>query len=166
MSAPDFELSPVEAPFQIAADAEPQSSGDPSGRDGGILIPPAAGADEPWTYVSIPPGLHEAEAELVSAILNLPPVGPVKGLVEAYTGEDLITGRHLEWWERSLNVLVLVPVPEAEAVEEGAQILRALEAIHTVIEAVHTIHHVHELGEAADHVKSIPIPDPQPATHP
>jgi hypothetical protein len=35
----------------------------------------------------------------------LPGIGTIKGLIEAYTGRDLITGQELEWWERALGVL-------------------------------------------------------------
>lgn len=49
---------------------------------------------------------------LFAALLSLgldfiPGVGTVKGIVEAFTGRDLITGQELAWWERVLGVVPL-----------------------------------------------------------
>lgn len=45
----------------------------------------------------------------VSAGAGLAPgIGTAKGIVEAWTGEDLLTGEELSWWERGLGVLPIV----------------------------------------------------------
>ncbi|NOU71763.1 hypothetical protein GC098_10075 [Paenibacillus sp. LMG 31458] len=45
-------------------------------------------------------------ATLLSMGLNfVPVVGQVKGIIEAITGKDLITGQELETWERALNLV-------------------------------------------------------------
>ena len=46
---------------------------------------------------------------LLSVMLDfIPFVGTGKGVVEAITGEDLVTGQELEWWERVLGVLPIL----------------------------------------------------------
>ena len=48
-------------------------------------------------------------ALLISIGLDfIPGVGTVKGLIEAITGEDLITEQELAWWERLLGVIPFV----------------------------------------------------------
>jgi YD repeat-containing protein len=51
------------------------------------------------------------EKEALSLMLDfIPIVGDIKGLAEAVTGKDLITGRKLEGWERALNVVGAIPL--------------------------------------------------------
>jgi hypothetical protein len=51
-------------------------------------------------------GLSVLFGVLLSIMLDfLPGIGTAKGIVEAVTGEDLVTGQELEWWERVLGVL-------------------------------------------------------------
>ncbi|MFD0598974.1 pre-toxin TG domain-containing protein [Catellatospora coxensis] len=38
----------------------------------------------------------------------VPVVGTVKGVIEAITGKDLITGQELAWWERLLGIVPVV----------------------------------------------------------
>lgn len=63
-------------------------------------------------------------ATLLSFGLDLVPfVGTVKGVVEAFTGRDVVTGEKLAWWERALGV-----VPFARpAAKVGRLGLRGLE---------------------------------------
>ena len=72
----------------------------------GLGLPPEAG----YLLDSIPnldvPDLHGDEAQVVSSLINLAwIVGDFKGIVEALTGEDLITGRQLSKLDRALNLL-------------------------------------------------------------
>jgi len=54
-------------------------------------------------------GLSVLFGVLLSIMLDfLPGIGTAKGVVEAVTGEDLVTGQELEWWERMLGVLPLL----------------------------------------------------------
>jgi hypothetical protein len=54
-------------------------------------------------------GLSVLFGVLLSVMLDfIPGVGTAKGIAEAVTGEDLITGQELEWWERVLGVLPLL----------------------------------------------------------
>src|SRR5258708_2318554 len=152
MSAPAFELPTVEAPFEIPHLDPQKPPGDPIAQDGGILIPPSAGADTPPTYV--PQAVLEADAQLASAILNLVPgIGKAKGAIEAFTGHDLITGKELAWWERALDVAALIPAPEAEGAEEGKAVVEIIETIHRLHEIVHVVHvgeGIYELNEASE----------------
>lgn len=147
MSAPDFELPTVEAPFEIPHLDPQKPPGDPVAQDGGVLVPPAAGADARPTYV--PQAVLEADAKLASSILNLVPyIGQAKGAIEAFTGKDLITGDHLAWWERALDVAALIP-----EVEEGGAVVKVVEAIDHVHEIVHIVHvgvDIYEVNEAAE----------------
>jgi hypothetical protein len=54
-------------------------------------------------------GLSVLFGVLLSVMLDfIPGVGTAKGIAEAISGEDLITGQELEWWERVLGVLPLL----------------------------------------------------------
>ncbi|HXB55971.1 MAG TPA: pre-toxin TG domain-containing protein [Vicinamibacteria bacterium] len=147
MSAPDFELHPIEAPFEVPHLDPTTPPGDPVAQDGGVLVPPAAGADASPTYIS--QAVLEADTKLASSLLNLVPVvGEVKGVIEAFTGKDLITGEHKVWWERGLNIAAL-----AEAEEGPAIVVKVVETIHVVHELVHVAHvgiDIYELNEAAE----------------
>ncbi|MCM3714439.1 polymorphic toxin type 8 domain-containing protein [Alkalihalobacillus oceani] len=58
--------------------------------------------------------------EAGSAILDfLPFVGNIKAGVEALTGKDAITGRHLEGWERALAGAAIIGGPLAKGVSRG-----------------------------------------------
>jgi hypothetical protein len=51
-------------------------------------------------------GLSVLFGVLLSLTLDfLPGIGTIKGLIEAATGRDLITGQELEWWERALGAV-------------------------------------------------------------
>ncbi|HCT76956.1 MAG TPA: hypothetical protein DGT23_10275 [Micromonosporaceae bacterium] len=51
-------------------------------------------------------GLSVLFGVLLSMALDfVPVVGTVKGIIEAITGKDLITGQELAWWERLLGVV-------------------------------------------------------------
>jgi hypothetical protein len=161
MSTPDFELPPVELPFPLPSlDATPH--GDPiaeAARDGGVLIPPAAGADASWEFSPTRPwkdafdALENTLKEGVDLALNVIPVaGQVKGLIEGFVGEDLITGRHLAWWERVLNVASVGSLlKSAKDVEEASHLAEAIHEIghttHVVNVVVHVAHGGHEVGK-------------------
>jgi hypothetical protein len=110
MSDPDWELPPVELPFEVA-DLDAIHPGGPlsglSPDDRGFFVMPEAGVDQPAQWVTgqqVAEANHDAQV-IVSNLINLiPEVGTVKGVVEAFRGEDLITGDHVSWWERSLNL--------------------------------------------------------------
>src|SRR5581483_10109240 len=157
MSGPDFELATLELPFAVAsmdpADPDPEQMS----RDGGVLIMPAAGVDTPPTYV--PQSVLDADAKLASALLTLVPyIGNAKSLIEGFRGEDLITGEHLAWWERSLDIVFAVPVDEPG--EEAPQIAKTIYKMYDVsskmylayegYQAVHAGYDVHEAGEQAE----------------
>ena len=64
-------------------------------------------------------GLSVLFGVILSFTLDLlPGIGTIKGLIEAYTGRDLITGQELEWWERALGVLPVLG--HAGRLAEGA----------------------------------------------
>ena len=62
----------------------------------------------------------KAVPELVSLALDFVPiVGQLKGIIEAISGRDLITGRHLADWERGLNALLSDSALGAGSVQNG-----------------------------------------------
>jgi hypothetical protein len=151
MSATDFELPAVELPFTVPAAGPPLPFGAASADDGGVE----------WAVEYKPPvpEPHEEEHEaswgwrLASAVTNLMPgIGPVKGVVEALLGEDIMTSEGLALWERALNIAVIIPVPE---VEEASEAIIVIKEIHEFVELVHKAHHTLKLTEV--------IVDEQPA---
>jgi hypothetical protein len=116
MSEPAWEIETLE-PFEWVlhtdeledANASPTNalpfpSGDPAPGDGGMWIPPQAGADGEWTF--IPEHELQEGRRRVSAFMNLTPVfGTAKQLWEAYTGVDVVTGEEVPMWERVLSVI-------------------------------------------------------------
>jgi hypothetical protein len=110
MSDPDWELPPVELPFEVA-DLDAIHPGGPlsglSPDDRGFFVMPEAGVDQPAQWVSgqeVAEANHDAQV-IVSNLINLiPEVGTAKGVVEAFRGKDLITGDELSWWERALDL--------------------------------------------------------------
>ena len=165
MSAPEFELPRVELPFAVGSMDPTVVHDDPGAggiTDGGILIMPAAGADAHPTFV--PQALLDADAKLASALLNLVPmIGTVKGSIEAFTGDDMITGDHLAWWERALDVAAIVPTSELEgAVETGAlahalldmtEVLQKVQLVTNTISAGQALGGVETQGEEARHLQ-------------
>ncbi|MDR6226824.1 pre-toxin TG domain-containing protein [Desmospora profundinema] len=64
-------------------------------------------------------------AVLLSTGLDfIPGVGTIKGIYEAITGEDAITGEELEWWERTIGV-----VPYGGALASGVGFVRRVDKI-------------------------------------
>jgi uncharacterized membrane protein YgcG len=55
-------------------------------------------------------------AGLSLALDLIPVVGDVKGVAEAVTGRDLLTGQELEPWERALGLIPFVPAADAARV--------------------------------------------------
>ena len=159
MGAPEFELPYIELPYEVAGVDPVTVKGDQVAADGGILVMPPAGADAKPVYISRE--MLEAQAALASALLNFVPiVGNIKGAIEGFTGEDLITGRHLEWYERVLNLACAIPGEPAEA-EEALQVVHAVSVMHKAAEAlhegaeiahhvIHTTHLVHDWEEAVE----------------
>lgn len=90
-----------------------------------LLLPTVAFADNCGSLSDCYNTLRAALAAAVgvglfAAFLSLgldfiPGVGTAKGIIEAITGRDLITGQELTWWERVLGI-----VPVAGAVVGGA----------------------------------------------
>jgi len=71
-----------------------------------------------------------ASRKILSASLDFSQVGTLKGLTEAVSGKDLVTGEKLTWWERGLNLLPLVG---------GLRKAKALNAIDDLKDANKTI---------------------------
>ncbi len=83
---------------------------------------------------------------MVSLGLNLFPLTAIpKGIAEAITGTDLITGTELALWERAVGV---VPVA-GEIVKEGAAVVRGMEAVSAVARGVDELADIERGAEAA-----------------
>ncbi|MEM8641390.1 MAG: pre-toxin TG domain-containing protein [Cyanobacteria bacterium P01_G01_bin.54] len=92
-----------------------QFSGDPPGTSphcpaGEYLVPTNPGYDNPPSIEDYPHSIDCSDPlPYLSFILDLlPVVGDVKGVIEAFTGQDLITGDPLPIWQRFLGLLPLV----------------------------------------------------------
>jgi hypothetical protein len=114
MSEPAWELPALEpvdfgelaidiASWEHKPDA-PFTSPDGLDQDGGILIPPPAGADEPPVWVDVRSAAADIGEELSSALSLLPIVGTVKDIIEVVTGDDLITGKPLSNRKIAFNI--------------------------------------------------------------
>jgi hypothetical protein len=84
-------------------------------------------------------------ALLLSLLLDFSPIGYWKGLLEAITGRDILTGDKLAWWQRALN---LVPGGKgartaAKAVDEISDTAKAAGKMEERAKAVN------EVGDAA-----------------
>lgn len=119
--------------------------------DAGVYISAPAGHEPPMWF-------SDAEAlagdAVASAILNLVPfVGAAKGLVEAITGEDFITGEEKAGWERVLDATVALTggfgtgvkfaKNAANAGSDGAIVLKAGQ---DVVDALNALPHIEEMG--------------------
>jgi hypothetical protein len=111
MSEPAWEL-PDATPFAFPADGTPIAhwEGPPAPEptagtsdgwdvDGGILIMPSAGTDEPPHWAS----RQDALRNLSAMVSLLPVVGTVKDLVEGISGWDIITDEKLSTAQRIIN---------------------------------------------------------------
>lgn len=101
---------------------------------------PLAWVPEPEEYTHDPEGLardaaahhammvHELRQSVlgfVSGVLDLMPyVGTLKGFIEIFTDEDLLTGEDVEWWKH----LLTVASPASDAVGAVDDGIAALEA--------------------------------------
>ena len=93
---------------------------DGSPHDAGYLIPLPGGPG--YQYIDPTQGAHAGLA-LASAALNFVPIlGTIKGVIEAVTGEDLLTRDELGYIERTLNLLpVLAAAGEFAAARAALQ---------------------------------------------
>jgi hypothetical protein len=146
MSDPDFELPTVELPYEVAS-MDPMPSGDVVAQDGGILIYPHAGVDEPVQWVD-DDVIRQQLLELISSYLNLVPVfGQMKAAAEGFVGEDLISGRNLAWWERVLNVAAAIP-----HIHGATGVMKAVGTIgHTAHRVNQAVHGNHALDATTGH---------------
>jgi hypothetical protein len=74
----------------------------------------------------------------------IPFVGTGKGIIEAITGRDLITGQELAWWERALGV-----VPVVGGLSSVGGIARAADALGDVGGATRGADRLDTAGDAA-----------------
>ncbi|TFF38509.1 SpvB/TcaC N-terminal domain-containing protein [Mucilaginibacter psychrotolerans] len=128
----------------------------------------------PYNYVLnnpvklVDPGGKDVKEYLgiaASTALNFSPLGEVKGIAEAYTGRDLITGQKLAWWERGLGVIPVVggltkAAKAAKAVnnvahvaEEANGIAKAAEGIQKLEKAEEAIITTAKIGDDATVVR-------------
>jgi Pre-toxin TG len=127
VSAPDFELPLVELPFAVQP----------------LDTPPPTQEELDAEYYKLRREQDEAERELQSVFLNLlPGVGSVKGLVEAFADEDLVTGRNLAWWEQALNVVSALPL-----IHEAATVVKLVGHGGTLAKVAHGAHRVHQFNK-------------------
>lgn len=155
---PDFEMAPVELPFE-----PPQLDSGVNARGGltanaGVFptAPGTAGPDAAPIVLEWSPTATaftnfiettdwDKAAAIISGLLNFAgPLGLVKGAIEALIGEDLITGRKLEWWEALLNgVSLLSKLHAAEGVIKWLGEIG--EVVHGTNMGVHGEHVVDEV---------------------
>jgi hypothetical protein len=69
-------------------------------------------------------GLSVLFGVMLSVALDfVPVVGTVKGIIEAITGKDLVTGQELAWWERLLGIVPVIggAAGVAAAISKGSR---------------------------------------------
>jgi hypothetical protein len=131
MSAPpDFELPPVEMPFEVQP-----------------LDPPPPSPEELRAELARQRKEEDEDTdELASGIVDMIPfIGEGKGLVDSFRGEDLISGEHKSWWQRVLNVAASLPV-----VHEAKGLLKVVGVIGHTSHRVNIIVHASHLKHAMD----------------
>jgi hypothetical protein len=144
VSAPDFELPPIELPFDVQL----------------LDTPPPTPEELEKEYLEWWKEQEHAKRELGSVALDLiPVVGEIKGLLQAFAWEDLVTGRALSWWEVGLNVVSAIPL-----VHEGLAAIKVLKdikqighAAHTVIHGAHTVHNFNRVYHSSHAIKPIDV---------
>jgi hypothetical protein len=107
-------------------------------------------------------GLSVLAGVLLSVGLDfLPGVGTVKGIIEAITGRDLITGQELEWWERLLGVIPVIGgvagvaaaaskvSKAADAADAAADAARAADRAADAADAAHDADRAADAADAA-----------------
>lgn len=78
-------------------------------------------------------------ALLLSLLLDFSPIGYWKGLLEAITGRDILTGDKLAWWQRALNL-----VPGGKGARTAA---KAVDEISDTAKAVNKVSDAAKVGE-------------------
>jgi hypothetical protein len=127
VSAPEFELPLVQLPFEV----QPLDTPPPTQEE---LL---AEYGEWWREQ------EAAKLELNSVFLNvMPGSGEIKGLVEAFAGEDLVTGERLSWWERVLSGVSAIPL-----IHEGAVLTKLIKEEGALAKVAHQAHTVHKFNK-------------------
>jgi hypothetical protein len=94
-------------------------------------------------------GLSVLAGVLLSVGLDfLPGVGTVKGIIEAVTGRDLITGQELEWWERLLGVIPVIG-GVAGVAAAAAKVSKAADAADAAADAARAADRAADAADAA-----------------
>jgi hypothetical protein len=129
----EWQLQHVPA-FEWAAEPPDRGLEEWIASDGGFWIYPPAGTDrEP---VWMPGGDVSPVMAALSAILDVAPgIGTLKDVVQLFTGEDLITGEKLSWFQRILGLAGPLET-YLKGVENGAKILNAARSVATVADRV------------------------------
>jgi hypothetical protein len=85
--------------------------------DGGFWSQPPAGADEPALWVPVTDEeIEQAMRNVAATVVNvIPVIGDIKGFLELFWGEDLISRERLAWWERALGAAALTEVAAGKA---------------------------------------------------
>ncbi len=78
-------------------------------------------------------------ALLLSLLLDFSPIGYWKGLLEAITGRDILTGDKLAWWQRALNL-----VPGGKGARTAA---KAVDDVSDIAKAVNKVSDAAKVGE-------------------
>jgi len=165
MSAPAFELSTedIKLPYAVEEPHVPGHAQDPAAAvaaDGGVLIPPAAGADARPQYISGP--ALEAGRKVLAVTAGalagfVPGIGEGKNLAEAWTGRDVVTGEELALWQRGVKLIAAVP-SEANVVKAADNLDKLLDGI-SIVEALIDVDREMERTESLS--GEDPPPDPK-----
>jgi hypothetical protein len=102
-------------------------------QDGGYFVNPPAGTDLEPRYLS--PAVLEAGRMsglgLLSALVGLVPgLGDAKDAVQFFTGEDLITGEKLSWFERAIGLLGPLGTGLYGARQGGGAVVATLDGVY------------------------------------
>ncbi|GIH05099.1 hypothetical protein Rhe02_31660 [Rhizocola hellebori] len=109
-------------------------------------------------------GLSVLFGVMLSVALDfVPVVGTVKGIIEAITGRDLVTGQELAWWERLLGIVPVIggAAGVAAAISKGSRAIddiadvgrgidRAADAVDAAGDAARAAENAREAERAAE----------------
>jgi RHS repeat-associated protein len=139
---------PELTPFQFASNTPIQAL-DLDGLEGFIATGmPMGSSGHGHGMIVTPEMANKAPIQVKRIVTDFTPfIGSGLGLYEAYTGEDILTGTKLAWWERALNAIPLVG-----PIRKSAKSINAIDDLKDVAKAVSKAKEVNKVVAKADNV--------------
>ena len=118
----------------------------------------------PWSWLNKSDGEASLEGKITALGVDfLPLIGDGKGIIEAFTGEDVITKEKLVWWERGLGLICLTELRgirkgakySNEVIEAGTTLIKGIDETKNLDEVAHIDDLVKRLGVDVDNVDEL-----------